>query len=105
MISTTAMIRLGYVKGNRMTNVKAANEKLRDRSVRILMTETGLDEPAALKLLDAAGGDLRVALVMDKSSVDVDKALAVLSDNDYVVQKAIENIRPVPEGDNDKRPG
>jgi N-acetylmuramic acid 6-phosphate etherase len=46
MISTVAMIRLGYVNGNRMTNVKPSNEKLKDRSVRILMAETGLDEPA-----------------------------------------------------------
>ena len=35
MISTVTMIRLGYVKGNRMTNVKPANEKLRDRGLRI----------------------------------------------------------------------
>ena len=43
MISTVAMIRLGYVKGNRMTNVKPANEKLKDRSLRILIAETGLE--------------------------------------------------------------
>ena len=42
MISTVAMIRLGYVRGNRMTNVKPSNEKLRDRSLRILIGETGL---------------------------------------------------------------
>ncbi len=44
MISTVAMIRLGYVSGNRMTNVRAGNEKLKDRAVRILMTETGIDD-------------------------------------------------------------
>ena len=43
-ISTVTMIRLGYVKGNRMTNVRASNEKLRDRAVRILMTETGIED-------------------------------------------------------------
>jgi N-acetylmuramic acid 6-phosphate etherase len=32
MISTAAMIRLGYVKGNRMTNVKSSNIKLKERS-------------------------------------------------------------------------
>lgn len=51
MISTVAMIRLGYVHGNRMTNVRASNEKLKDRAVRILMAETGIDEKAALHLL------------------------------------------------------
>ena len=50
-ISTVTLIRLGYVKGNRMTNVKASNEKLRDRAVRILMAETNLDEKEATKLL------------------------------------------------------
>src|SRR5438067_1017482 len=40
MISTVAMIRLGYVKGNRMTNVKSSNAKLKERGVRILMEET-----------------------------------------------------------------
>ncbi|MCV4860708.1 N-acetylmuramic acid 6-phosphate etherase, partial [Escherichia coli] len=42
MISTVSMIRLGYVKGNRMTNVRPANQKLRERSIRILMSECGL---------------------------------------------------------------
>lgn len=44
MISTVAMIRLGHVHGNRMTNVRAGNEKLKDRAVRIFMTETGIDD-------------------------------------------------------------
>ena len=35
MISTVAMIRLGYVKGNLMTHLKPSNEKLRERSERI----------------------------------------------------------------------
>lgn len=35
MISTVAMIRLGYVKGNLMTHLKPSNEKLRDRAERI----------------------------------------------------------------------
>ncbi len=46
MISTVTMIRLGYVKGNRMTNVKASNEKLKDRAIRIFMVETGITDPA-----------------------------------------------------------
>ena len=43
-ISTVTMIRLGYVKGNRMTNVKASNEKLKDRAIRIFMAETGITD-------------------------------------------------------------
>lgn len=44
MISTVTMIRLGYVTGNRMTDVRAGNEKLKDRAVRIFMAETGIEE-------------------------------------------------------------
>src|SRR5215203_7184998 len=59
MISTVAMIRLGYVRGNRMTNMKSANVKLKERSARILMSETGLDESSAQNLLTEANYDLR----------------------------------------------
>ena len=89
MISTVAMIRLGYVRGNRMTNVKPSNEKLRDRSLRILIGETGLVETAAAELIETAGGDLRVALVMHKGSVDREVAEGLLKRSDYVVEKAL----------------
>lgn len=89
MISTVTMIRLGYVKGNRMTNVKPSNEKLRDRSLRIFVAETGLDDPAAIRLLDDAGGDLRVALVMHKASVTREIAEQRLKKHNFVVDLAI----------------
>ena len=62
MISTATMVRLGYVRGNRMSNLQAKNMKLRDRAVRILAAETGLDHEQAKKAFDEAGHDLRVAL-------------------------------------------
>lgn len=93
MISTVAMIRLGYVSGNRMTNMKAANEKLKDRSVRILMAETSLDQNDADALLQQAGGDLRVALVMNKGGADAEAARAALDANDFVVEKALSRIK------------
>lgn len=90
MISTVAMIRLGYVKGNRMTNMRASNEKLRDRGLRILMAETGLDEPNASGLFAKAGGDLRVALVMHRGGVDNVKAEQALNRSAFVVETALE---------------
>ncbi len=92
MISTVAMIRLGYVKGNRMTNVKPSNEKLVERSRRILMAETGLEEAAAARLLNKAGNDLRVALVMEKKSVDLETAEAALRSTNFAVDRAMEII-------------
>ncbi|MDQ3087996.1 MAG: N-acetylmuramic acid 6-phosphate etherase [Acidobacteriota bacterium] len=92
MISTTVMIRLGYVKGNRMTNVKSSNIKLKERSLRILMAETALDENAADNLLNQATGDLRVALVMFRAKVSRETAEKVLRENDFIIEKAIENL-------------
>ena len=42
MLSTATMVRLGYVSGNRMSNMQPKNIKLRERALRILMKETGL---------------------------------------------------------------
>ena len=92
MISTTAMIRLGYVKGNRMTNVKSSNIKLKERSLRILMSETDLDESFAEKLLNEANYDLRVAIVMQKANVSRETAEKALEEDNYVIEKALENL-------------
>ena len=89
MISTVAMIRLGYVRGNRMTNMRASNEKLQDRAVRILKDEVGLDEESAVRLMKDAGGDLRVALVMHKGKVDQESAQAALAQANFVVEEAV----------------
>lgn len=62
MISTATMVRLGYVSGNRMSHLQARNIKLRDRAVRIIVAETGLDYEAAAAALDAAGGNLQAVL-------------------------------------------
>lgn len=88
-ISTVTMIRLGYVKGNRMTNVKSSNTKLKERSLRILMAETDLDEVSANSLLGETNGDLRVALVASRASVGVDIARLALERSDFVVENAI----------------
>lgn len=92
MISTVAMIRLGYVKGNRMTNMKASNEKLRYRGLRILMAETGLEEAAAGDLFADANGDLRIALVMHRGGVDNIRAAEALEQTAFVVDDAVANL-------------
>jgi len=88
MISTVAMIRLGYVKGNRMTNVKPANEKLKDRSLRILMAETKLDDASAEKLMISADGDLRIAILMHRTGANAKNARRALMDTNFVIEKA-----------------
>jgi N-acetylmuramic acid 6-phosphate etherase len=62
LLSTTVMVRLGRVEGNRMTNLLPASRKLRNRAVRTLMELAGLDEPGARALLDRCHGSLHDAL-------------------------------------------
>lgn len=93
LISTAAMIKLGYVKGNRMTNVKSSNIKLQERSVRILMAETGLDEPSAHNLMTEAHWDLRIAIVMQKAVTNYETAKNALAENDFVIEKTLESIK------------
>ncbi len=64
MISTTAMVRLGKTFGNLMVDLQPKNAKLRDRTLRILCSLTGLGEDDARRLLVEAGGELKVAIVM-----------------------------------------
>ena len=61
--STALMIRLGKTWSNLMVSVLATNEKLRARTVRILMEATGQGEEPCRAALAAADGDLKVALV------------------------------------------
>ncbi len=53
MISTAAMVKLGHAKGGVMRDLKAVNEKLRARSIRIVREVTGADEGTARAALEA----------------------------------------------------
>lgn len=92
MLSTATMIRLGYVTGNRMTNMLTRNTKLRARAVRILMAETVLEEAEATAQLETAGGDLRLALVMSETGCSRAEAEKALADANGVVKSAVEAL-------------
>lgn len=51
MITTTTMIKLGRVKGNRMVNMQLSNSKLVDRGTRMIVDELGLDYESAKNIL------------------------------------------------------
>ena len=92
MLSTASLAKLGYVTGNRMTSVQTRNTKLRERAVRILSAETGLNPDAATAALDAAEGDIRVALVMSKTKRSAAEAKGALAAAKGVVQTAIDEL-------------
>lgn len=89
MLSTMAMVRLGYVTGNRMTNLKTSNIKLRQRATGLVMAECNLNEAAAVAALEAADWDLRVAIVMVKTNALREAAEAALQKSDFIIARAI----------------
>lgn len=92
MLSTATMIRLGYTSGNRMSNLLPRNAKLHTRAVRILSQETNLDEATAQTALDTAGGDLRTALVINRTGCSRQVAEEALAAANGVVPRAVDKV-------------
>ena len=55
MITTTTMIQLGHIKGNKMVDMQLSNNKLVDRGVRMIMNELDITQEEAQKLLNKYG--------------------------------------------------
>lgn len=71
VISTVAFTRLGKVYSNLMVDLKATNDKLHDRALRILRELCPeLSRAAANDMLDEAGGSLKTAIVMQRGDID-----------------------------------
>ena len=69
MLSTGALIRLGYVYGNLMVNVQPTNVKLLDRARRIVAQAAAVPYARASELLEQAGHSVRTAILMAKTGV------------------------------------
>lgn len=68
-ISTTLMVRAGRVYQNLMVDVRATNDKLKDRAARIIATLTDTSRKESFDLLDRAGGVVKTAVVMHDKRV------------------------------------
>jgi len=62
MLSTAAMIRAGRTRGDLMVDLRATNAKLRERAIRMVQGETGLDESAARAALESNAWSVRQTL-------------------------------------------
>jgi N-acetylmuramic acid 6-phosphate etherase len=78
-ITTGAMIRIGKIYGNLMVDLRAWNDKLVDRSQRIVMETTGLDRAAAKSVIEAAEGSVKTAIVMARRGVPKEEAEQLLA--------------------------
>jgi N-acetylmuramic acid 6-phosphate etherase len=89
MITTAAMIRTGRVYGNRMVDLQAGSEKLKERSKRVIMDVCHLNYESAERLIKDSGGSVKTAIVMHKTGLDKKAAEKRLKIAEGFVHKAI----------------
>ncbi|MBI4553700.1 MAG: N-acetylmuramic acid 6-phosphate etherase, partial [Candidatus Latescibacteria bacterium] len=93
MVTTAAMVRVGKVYENLMVDIQASCEKLENRAGRILRMIAGVDQTEASRLLDAAGGNLKTALVMALAGCGADEAEQHLRRHGMAVREAIKALQ------------
>lgn len=92
MLSTGTMIKLGKVYGNLMVDVKATNEKLVERAKRIVCEATGVERGQAEETLKETNFDVKLAIFMVLSGLNINEAKERLSQNKGYIAKAMETI-------------
>lgn len=90
MLSTCAMIRMGFVYQNLMVNLHLKSEKLVDRGRRIIAQATGCDADQAARALEDSARDVRAAIVMVKLGVTRERARELLRAAGNRVGEALE---------------
>ena len=90
MISSAVMIELGKVFENMMVDLQMTNNKLEERSKRIIMTITGVNYEKAERVLNQANGHVKTAVVMVRGRVDAEEARRRLELTDGLVRPAVE---------------
>jgi N-acetylmuramic acid 6-phosphate etherase len=93
-ITTGAMIRLGKTYGNLMVDLKATNNKLVDRSQRIVMEVCGVSREEAKELLVRADRSVKTAIVMQKKGVSRGDAERLLAENGGVIRRITKDEPP-----------
>jgi N-acetylmuramic acid 6-phosphate etherase len=94
-LTTAAMIRLGKTYGNLMVDLRAWNDKLIDRSERIVMETTGLPREEARGVIEAADGRVKTAIVMARRRVSRDEAERLLEEYEGRLRPIVGDPPPV----------
>jgi N-acetylmuramic acid 6-phosphate etherase len=89
MISTGAMVRMGYVYGNQMVNLDQKNSKLTARALTIVQRALKTSRLEARRALEAANHSVPVAIVMAQAGVSRREAEGVLKISHGYVRQAI----------------
>jgi N-acetylmuramic acid 6-phosphate etherase len=88
-ISTVVMVRLGRTFGNLMVDVSAGSEKLVDRARRIVAAAAGRPPAEAAAALEAAGGEVKTAIVALLADIDPAAARLRLAKANGIVRQAL----------------
>jgi N-acetylmuramic acid 6-phosphate etherase len=94
-LTTAAMIRLGKTYGNLMVDLRAWNDKLIDRSERIVMETTGVPRAEARGVIEAAEGKVKTAIVMARRRVSRDEAERLLEEHEGRLRTIVGDPPPV----------
>ena len=89
MLSTASMVKLGKTYKNFMVDLKATNEKLKNRAVSIVKDLSRCDDETALDHLKANGYDVKAAVIEIIFNVSYEEALIMLKQNDNILRKTI----------------
>ncbi len=93
IISTSIMIKLGKVYGNRMIDLSVSNEKLIGRAIGILFDVGSVDKETALQLLKKTNGSVKLSLLIALSGLDVIDAKQLLDDSKGNLRTALINVK------------
>jgi N-acetylmuramic acid 6-phosphate etherase len=89
MMSTLMAVELGHVHDGYMVNVRADNKKLQLRAARMVAAISGCGEDAAANWLDAAGGSVKLAVLLAAGAADLDQAKRMLDGADQNLRRAL----------------
>jgi N-acetylmuramic acid 6-phosphate etherase len=94
IVSTALMVRSGRVFENLMVDLRATNDKLHDRAARIVAEVTGASRERAIELVGLAGGEAKVAILMELGDIDQSLARSLLDRHSGHLRSAIREARP-----------
>jgi len=99
-VTTSAWVLLGKTFGNLMVDLTATCDKLRDRSCRILVGTASVSYNEAAEIMERAGGQVKLAIVMARTGRDRADAERLLDDNGGHVRDALAaaGVDPDPGG-------
>ncbi len=89
MLTTGAMIKIGKTYENFMIDLKASNEKLKDRAIRIVAELAQVTHAEALKKLIECDWEIKPAIVSLYLAIDIDKAKEQLKKHNGILRKVI----------------